>query len=136
VGIRCADHVTPSIRKSWRYGRYSSLADYRPRRFSLEFRVCCVLLRQSICVWFSHKLSINLPPNDRQKLASQYLREGYRMMSFRFSFTSVKLRDENRVFHKISEKSTFQVSEVFQNLYIYTYIYICVSLLMSASTNS
>jgi hypothetical protein len=34
VGIRCADHATPSIRKSWHYadkrrslGRYSSLAD-------------------------------------------------------------------------------------------------------------
>jgi hypothetical protein len=33
AGIRCADHVTPSIRKSWRpLGRYSSLADYKPRR--------------------------------------------------------------------------------------------------------
>jgi hypothetical protein len=50
AGIRCADHVTPSIRKSWHYfankrrplGRYSSLADYKPRyllfffTFSLE----------------------------------------------------------------------------------------------------
>jgi hypothetical protein len=42
VGIRCADHVTPSIRRSlnfadkWRsFGRYSSFADYRSGSFFL-----------------------------------------------------------------------------------------------------
>jgi hypothetical protein len=40
VGIRCADHATSSIRKSWHWlrrqaavTRYSSLADWKPRSF-------------------------------------------------------------------------------------------------------
>jgi hypothetical protein len=75
-GIRCADHATPSIRKSWYYfakrslGRLSLLADQSHGVFKFSFTSCKNPVTwegpnvNSLC-WIKTKCTINRMSNDR-----------------------------------------------------------------------